>query len=393
MQVYSYTYSFPYLALLFVLVFLYLNEAHYIKAVSTKTAQKCSLMLLICFFGLRGHLNTDFISYYPFFQHLPTLWDVEKIGSNRYEIGFVLYSSFIKSLFPNYFAWVFVNTVIDLSILFAIFKRYSPSIVLSLIVFFSFYGIVIETNLYRNSKAIMLFLLSLSYLQERRFLPYLLLNILGCLFHLSSLIYIPLYFVLNKEIPRSCIWGGFLFANVAFYLNIGFSTQLDGLLSVIDRFLSLNLLDKSVEWQNDVDMGMAYGFSIGYLERTFSFIIFSLFYNRMKAKSRYVVPFYNSFFLYYVLFHLLSPISSEIMMRIAYLFCFSYWLLYPTLCATVHKKYIICFLILLCTMKIAQDGRLRNMEYQNCLFGNCDTYSERKRIAIETVLKTQSGKK
>jgi hypothetical protein len=41
-----------------------------------------------------------------------------------------------------------------------------------------------------------------------------LLNLLGTTFHLSSVIYLPLYFLLNRRLGKIISWGGIVFANI-----------------------------------------------------------------------------------------------------------------------------------------------------------------------------------
>ena len=48
----------------------------------------------------------------------------------------------------------------------------------------------------------MLFLLSVKYIEQKKFLKYLLLNLCGAMFHLTSLLYIPFYFIAKRYLSR-----------------------------------------------------------------------------------------------------------------------------------------------------------------------------------------------
>ena len=162
----SFLYSIPYLTIAVLL--LSLSNFEWKKQTKKITITFVFIILLV-FWGLRGHLYTDYISYYPFFQRIP---DITKLNwryivNNEFEAGFVIYSSIIKTICPNYYFWVFVNSLIDLLILTHFFKRYSNSTLWSYIFFFGFMGLTIEINLLRNVKSIMLFLLSIPFLEKK----------------------------------------------------------------------------------------------------------------------------------------------------------------------------------------------------------------------------------
>ena len=162
------------------------------------------------------------INYYIFFENLPNLFNLTPSSFTDwyFEPGFTLYSSLVKTIIPNYFGWVFINTLIDLCVFNYVFKRYTDSSILPLLFFLAFNGLYIEFNLYRNIKAIDLFLLSLPYLEKKKPIPYMLLNICGMTFHMSSAVYLPLYFIINREIPKIVRWGGVIFANIVFLCQI-----------------------------------------------------------------------------------------------------------------------------------------------------------------------------
>lgn len=375
LQEYSYIYSIPYCILLGILVYLYWREQNH-----DLTAGRKAFFFLLIFIGLRGFVASDYINYYTFFQELPTVFDLqfESLYDDGVEFGFVLYSSLIKTILPNYHCWVFINTLVDLSVCFWVFRKFSLSIVLSFIVFFAIQGLTLEFNLYRNVKAIDCFLLSLPYLKERKILPYLALNLLGTLFHLTSFLYLPMYFVLTKRIPNIIIWGAFIAVNLMMFLKISITGK------AVDLLLPLMGIESmatklSEYYGNSSD---AYGLSIGYIERTFAFILFTVMRKKMVMQQAYNRIFYNCFFLYYIIFHLF--IDVEVFAdRIPILFVFSYWVLYPNALALIHKKskkqLLLSFLLLLCLMKtLSYSSYVMNI-YDNLLWG-IRSFEERTQI-------------
>ncbi len=384
---FSYSYSLPYLAVFLILLFLAFNEIGRLHVVSKKNSRIIAFLLMLFFIGLRGHLMTDFISYYPFFEHLPIITEltINYLDKLRFEPGFVIYSSLVKTILSDYYAWVFVNTLLDLLVLYYISRRFCLSTALLFIALLVYWGFEIEINLYRNSKALMLFLLSLPYLLNRSIVPYMTLNLLGCLFHISAIVYLPLYFVLDREIPKAWVWGLFFFSNVVFFLGVSLSSYLQSLTTFVDGILgSDDLSSKATSWQENKHYGEGYGFSLGYFERLFFFVLFTLQYQKLIVQRTSNRIFYNAFVIFYFLFHTLSPISGEIMRRMSILFAFSYWFLISNYLCQLRLRHSLSFaIVLLCFMKFGISTANLSMKYENILLGgSTDNYQERRLAAV-----------
>lgn len=369
----SILYSIPYIIIFGMLWFLYLNEIGRIKnGLSPCYASNVAFLVMLVFFGLRGHLYTDFLSYYPFFRDLPTIDKLDDFFQGIFEPGFVIYSSILKTIAPNYFVWVFVNTLIDLLILRLAFKRYTHSLILPFIFFLAYQGLIIEFNLYQNAKSIDLFILSLPYLQQRKLLPYILINLLGATFHISAVIYIPLYFVLQKEFPRWLVWSSLIVANVIFLSNTHFTTNL---IQLLGNFTDENILEKVILYQN---MDNEYGFSFGYFERTFSILICTILYYKLNDQNSINKILYNCAFFYYVTFMFFSDVRvfAE---RIPLLLIFSYWILFSNIIVLRFKlrPIIVFLLIMISLLKVFTSSQSIMCYYDNLLWG-VKSYEERK---------------
>ena len=373
--------SIPYLIVAIILIFLYLCECKKIRCgISKKGAQGISFLVLLIFMGCRGHIYSDFISYYPFYNTLPDILHITKYTfiENLFEPGYIIYSSILKTIFPDYFVWVFISTLIDLLVFNYIFKRYSSSRILSFIFFLAFNGLLIEFNLYRNIKAIDLFLLSLPYLEKRKMVPYMLLNTLGITFHSSSIVYIPLYFILNKEIPKIIKWGGIVVANVIFLFKISIISDFVNSLSIFQTMSFMDKLTGHVE-----NSEAAQTISFGYIERTFSILVFTLLYNKLVLQRRSNIIFYNCFWLYYISFLIFYEVQV-LVERIPTLFMFSYWILYPNVINLRFKirqiVYLVSIFFVFVKIYVANIGL--SAKYENILW-NTDNYEIRKQIQLE----------
>lgn len=387
MPVTSFTYSTPYIIFLLYLVVLCLLEFRMLKfGQDIKYIRLATITGFLFFFGLRGYVFTDWLIYYPIFDKMPTIWDgglfsvmdseinqiVEsdvELGKAGYEIGFVYFTYFFKSIIPNYFVWIFFNVLIDVILLDVFFRRYSSYYVLGFIFFVAMGGLLIECNLVRNIKAILIFLCSLKYLQERRIIPYMALNILGYLFHSSALIYMPLYFFLHKECPKWLMWAIFIVGNIITLLHIGylqpimiaFSDIIGGRLAVqIKLYFALDRYSQ------------AYGISIGYIERVITYLLILFFQNQLIQKDRRNILFINAYIIYFIVFFFFSEVMIAVE-RLTLMFIFSYWILYPELYSLIKstsRKYpAFAILISFCVLKTATSSSNFLAKYDNLLFG------------------------
>jgi hypothetical protein len=382
MELYSYKYSIPYLIFmgyLFVLMFVEFRKIN--RQQSTRSVRVLTIAGFLFFFGLRGFIYSDWYSYYPFFEEIGTLWDGNMLppaGYNK-EIGFVIYSAIIKSIFPNYFFWVFISCLIDILILNAVFKRYVKYYVLAFIVFFVLGGCLIEINLMRNIKAIFLFIISIKYIQERRFVPFLLLTMLAISFHISAIVYIPMYFLLHRKYSKTLLWATFIVGNIIFLLQIEYvqpmliflGDLLGGRITVlINGYLANNMYNYH------------YGFSIGYFERALTYMLVMLCYNRLLQQNKTNLIFINAYVLYFFFFFFCSEIKV-ITERLPFLFIFSYWILYPQLFEMVklrmNKLVVLPVFMLFFSLKIAMGNSNLFAKYDNLLFG-IKSYEERKEL-------------
>lgn len=387
MPVTGFSYSIPYLLfLLFLVVLMFLEFRNLKFGKDIKYIRWGVWTGFLFFFGLRGFVFTDWLIYYDFFEKIPSIWDGglskvingdvmqtfesdASVGKAGYELGFVYSTLIFKSIIPNYFIWIFCNVLVDLIFLDIIFRRYSPYYVMSFILFVALGGLIIECNLIRNVKAILFFIFSLKYIQERRIIPYMAINLLGCLFHSSAVVFLPLYFFLHKECPKWLMWSIFVVGNIICLMQISylkpimlsFAEIIGGRLGVqIKIYFALDLYSQ------------AYGISVGFIERVFTFLMLIFFQQKLVERNKQNILIINIYILYFVVYFYFSEIMIAVE-RLTLLFVFSYWLLYPELYAIIKTNVnkLICFmlLVLFCVMKTSLTSSNIFARYDNILFG------------------------
>jgi len=335
MQIISLKYSIPYFILLLYFILLAITE-FIIQKQKTKLSSNwliiriTSFIGLLFFFGLRGFIGWDWYLYYPAFNKVPNIFHFSReiFSEINFDHGFIIYMSFLKAICNNFHFFIFINTLIDIIILDLLIRQYSKyNYAFVFLVFITMGGFYFETDILRSAKCLMLFLLSLRYLFERKMIPYFILNIIGCTFHISAVVFLPLYFILHKKVPKYVAVLIFITGFLLFFLQIEYVRPfLFWITSILgERFT--NLLNK---YLNISVYSRAYGFTIGLVERIITVTLILIYYDKLINESRYNVMFINSYLIYFIFFFFFAEINI-IPVRVGGLFAFAYWFLYPKL--------------------------------------------------------------
>lgn len=342
-----------------------------------------SFLFLILFFGLRGYIGYDWYSYKPNFDKIPTLFKLFEgdlsILSSGYELGFQIYTSFIKTFTDNYYIYNFINSLVDFIIFYFMLKRFSKFPLLSLLLFFSIYGMALEIDMIRNAKSIMLFLVSIKYIEERNIMKFTFLNILGIFFHYSSFLYLPMYFFLNTKWNKKFIFFLFIIGNIYYFSDIRIVMKIIKEYSV---FLPTGLGSKLSGYLSIIPLDFSLGFSFYYIERVVIFLICWFQDDRLRDK-KYGNIMLNSLYISVFFFLYLSEFSI-VATRFALLFIYSYWFVLPML-LDIYLKLLVFILIFLISVfrlnnQINFIGNKDIYQYQNILISNESEEIQRKKV-------------
>ena len=276
-----------------------------------------------------------------------------------------MFAMLCKKITPDFFFFVFVNTLVDIILFVLCLKKYKVNVTISILAFLAFSGIMQEINTMRNIKAILLFVYSISYIQDRKLLKFLVINALGFTFHSSALLFFPMYWLLNRKYPMKWLLPIITVITVVYMANINILE--DYLMSLVFQDDS-PMIKKFNHYLSDTSGTI---FSIGYIERLLTLILCLLVYNRQDKKDSFTLVIINSFFVFYILFALFG-FNYVFRDRIPYLFVYSYWFLYPYLFEYFGKRrasYKLVFLILFFG-KIYLTTRICSAYYETVLFHN-----------------------
>lgn len=279
-----------------------------------------SIILLIGFLGLRGFIGWDWWAYYPSYNNLPN-------GFN-YEIGYEIWSNIFYKIGLSYHHFTFINTVADILILAYVLKKYSKYPIFSMFLFLAVQGLSFEVDLLRNAKAVLLFIISIQFIKERKIIPFLILNILGMTFHMSSVIYLPMYFILNRNYSRKIILPLIILGNIYYLFDTKLFTHI---LEYMSSVLPAAVGGKITSYLSIIPQNYKLPVGTLYFERLVTFIMVFFFLHKEKnhreKENPYSLIMENSFYIFYLIFLFTSEffIAST---RIGILFIYANWFLW-----------------------------------------------------------------
>ena len=372
MEIISFRYSIPYIIVvtLYLLLSLLTVSKRGKNRFSSHVRVLC-VTLFVCFIGLRGFIGSDCYVYYYYFQKSSQL---SVFSDTHYEPGFVILLKIFNGLGFSYSCYQFLMGLIIGSILDVFFRRYSTNYALAWLAFFAFGGLIIAVDLQRNIISMSLFMISLPFLWRKRLIPYLCLNIIGMFFHSSAILYIPFYFIAHRDIKRNMLIAIFIICNILFLTGNGI---LSLLMNTIGKGLGGDYYDIYLRYT--LSYNFAKGISIGYIERTITFLLVYIFYNRILRFNTYNRMFVNMFLCYYIAYFLLADIEV-IAQRISLLFKISYWILIPTLFYVMkyrnNRILYLTYLMIYSFIWTAFTTNNINFKYDNILTGS-SSYEQR----------------
>lgn len=378
-------YSLPYILLLIAYCILALIY-HYADEQNRKTIKIISIVLFLLFFGFRGFVGDDWVIYYPCFDG--TYNDnigniIHSIESSGFEPGFMLFMSLCKYAFNSYEFFIFLCCVINTILLFRFFIKRVDNLPFACMIFLAMSGIELEINLLRNSISLFICLNALEFITERKPLPYFLLCILATSIHITSVIFIPLYFFAHKKLSRWVYLAVFLFCNIFLLMQINFIGPI--MLMIASRMGEI-YVELVLAYIEGAMAEVPAIISIGFLERLLTGILIFCYYDKLLNIRKDNVIFINFFICYILAFSFLREFDV-MARRVAILFVCCYWVLWGDLLKCfIHKSNRYLFLSFILCYSILKVNSMTNqpkLEYDNILFG-AKSYEERYSIYITT---------
>ena len=161
-------------------------------------------VIMTLFYGLRGWgVGSDTYSYVVMFQedgsqHSKDLWEYMWEQKSP---AFVLCEWLFYKILPSPQLWLIATSAFFFFLFSRFVGKYSSDPYFSYFLFFTIFGTFQMTGV-RQSCAMAVLMLAFDQVQKRKLIPYLLLVGLAYLFHQSSLVFLPFYFVCRRKVTK-----------------------------------------------------------------------------------------------------------------------------------------------------------------------------------------------
>lgn len=368
------SYAIPYLIFMLVLTALALCQNRLDLSLRQRMWIPCGFLLLL-FFGLRGYVGDDWTGYHIMYQYVqPSDFHLNVFASRnfRFEPGFAILAYLCRQVVggDGFLFFQFVVTLVQVVLLLRFLKRYTDNLPFSVIIFLAMGGLIMLINTMRNTLALLIFLNGIHYLPQRRPWPYFLCCLLAMTFHLSSILYFPLYFFLHRPINRWFYLTLFVIGNLIVLFKVPvLSIGVGAVANLVGGRLAM-MVKSYLEDQHMA--ALSFSISIGLLERLGTGLIIFLFWDKLHRLRRDNVMFINAMLLFFLCYFFFSEIR-EVGRRLSELFIFGYWVLWPDLfqCFKTRllKAAFALFLLIYCSLKVIGTVGYPNTRYENILTG------------------------
>lgn len=372
-------FSLPYVVLLLLMgicafLFEYTENEEKKQYISISAA-----VAFLLFFGFRGYIYSDWILYTDTFRSVEwaDLLKFDITEKDFHEPGFRLLCLLCKNIFNDYTSLNVACTGIFLVLLIRFCYQFGfNNISLVLMLLIAMDGTEMVVNLLRNIISIGIWLNALIYIKERKPLPYFALCTLALSFHLSSLLFFPLYFVLHRKTNRWVFLGLFVFFFVFFLSKASF------ILGIVQLFAFEGTIGDKAEAYTELYI-VSRGFNpSGTLEKVALVTLIFIYYDEIVHKSKGGYIFTNCLLLYFFGYYFCGEFKT-FSDRLSMLFVFARWILWIELIKILiienNKKLLAGIVFLYCVYMTAMNLNEPVMEYDNVLTG-AKTEAQRRQV-------------
>ncbi len=272
-----------YLYVIFVLFIIFVTGCSVTKQFESNKREMSLLFILSFFvfftFAFRYNVGADYIIYNNIYDES----DYNQI--DNWEIGFKGIFTLFKLLGVDYYIFLMVLLFFNIVALLVMLCQNVRFIVLGAAIYFlSIDGFFFAISFYRQSISVSIFMISISFLLGLGWKRYFLLNGFGFLFHVSSLVTLPIFFI--KFIRFHC---GFLYviAPVIIYFSGIFGWSQEFVIYILNCFNVYLEYVKTDAFSGESGMGF------GYLLQLSLFIFLVLSANVENERERTTVFLYS----------------------------------------------------------------------------------------------------
>jgi hypothetical protein len=178
-------------------------------------------ILLFSIAAFRGNNDFDYAGYIAVYNKAVS------VNNLRIEPTFLFISFLVKHIFNNVLFLFIIYAFLGVFLKFYAIKKLTDLYFLSILIYFSNFFIFHEMTQIRVGVASALLLISIKPLLERNFKVYIIIIFVAFLFHYSSLLALPLYFLNGKKINVTVFAIIIPFSYLLYFLHIHFAYLID----------------------------------------------------------------------------------------------------------------------------------------------------------------------
>jgi hypothetical protein len=298
--------------------FLICSPDRYFKKISNEIVFFLVIIILLLFAGFRYGIATDYWSYYNLFN--------EKEGIQRIEPGFAFLIKTYKAIFfsKSYNGFVFLISFLSIIIKYLFFRKLRNPF-FALLFYISLFYISLEYNVIRQGLACSIICHAIDFSRKKNVFLFSFFIIVAATIHISSLVFLPLYFLCVKKI-RAKIQTVIIVILLAMFTRL---FLLDFLLSVMTFIIGLRtsaMASQLTAYLIPVDFTI----TLGFIRRVVIILLFLLLNNKKPVDNCFFNLYLIGFFIY-ILF-----MGNDIL---AYRACLSFDIFVMPLFADLRIKY------------------------------------------------------
>lgn len=255
--------------------------------------------LLVLQVGLRWQTGTDWDPYLLHFKQISSISDVF-FAVIAFEPGYTFFVLVVKSVWNSYTVFLVVHALVYYALIFSAFKKLSPYLFISLLVFYATSMGVLGSN--RQLIALGICLYALRYVIDKNTVKFFILIVFASLIHITAVIFIIFYF-LNKDIKQLWLYAILILSFVIGKTSLPFS---------LFNFVGGNIIGMAsskalhyIEIAEDDLLNNSLSV-LGLIKRLLFIGLFSYNYKFLSSKLRYYKLIFNGYLVGLVIYFLFS---------------------------------------------------------------------------------------
>lgn len=300
--------------------------------------------------GLSYETGVDWLAYKFMYTNCYSLNDAFKFGSFYSTPGIVLepgYSflcSLAKTFHFNFWFFKFTISLFTSIFFFKALVRYTTNYYLVLLLYFGFIYLTLNMSGIRQALSLSIFFYSLKYIINKDLKSYILLILLASTIHISSIILLLFYFVLNKKLSSISIY---ICITVGIFFQVLKISLIRSLFIALANFFNNPFIVKFLLYSSKETV-KSNSLSISFLITIIVFILIVLKRKKIGELNSHSNIFINLYFFYVCLYSFLWDIN-DVKVRLGWYFAIGLIILIPELVMIYTKTINRIALFLLAT--------------------------------------------